>query len=199
MSWVGAGESAAAGAQGGYAHDTTERIDREHAAGHALHAAATKGAKAYITRQLAVNGAGEAVIEYRDPHGRTPLITASRHGRRRCAKLLLGAGAQLEARDVDGYTALCYASACNHPAVVSLLLAAGAQIESANNKGWTSLMNAAYHGASEVVRLLLDAGANTEHRDGNGMTALDLATYRTNAKVVAMINEHALIKRGRVV
>jgi ankyrin repeat protein len=170
--------------QNGYTHTQAHKME-----GSVLCEAAERGDEAGVREQLA-RGAGPAVIEFRGNDGMTPLMTASRHGRERCAELLLEAGAELEAMDWDGWTSLCYASYWNRPAVVSLLLAAGAQVDSATDIGWTPLRNAAYHGHSEVVRLLLDAGANRELRDNHHRTALDLATQYNKAEVVAILNEH---------
>jgi ankyrin repeat protein len=158
--------------------------------GKALFIAAVRGDDVGMREQLAL-GCGEAVIEFKDICGRTPLIAASTTNvRERCVELLLDAGAQLEARDRDGWTALYCASRYNHPAVVSILLAAGARVDSATDNGTTPLMIAAINGHSDVARLLLDAGANREHRDNYGRTALDLATLCNKAEVVAIINEH---------
>jgi ankyrin repeat protein len=180
MSWVGAGESAAAGAQGVCARGYAHQIDRESAIGSAFHTAISRGDSAYIIHHLA-NGAGPAVIEFRKTIGRTPLITAAIAGRERCAELLIDAGAQLEAMDDHGETALFGASDTNHPAVVSLLLTAGANVDAFSSSGRTPLMAAADAGCPEVVELLLAAGAGTNHKDRFGMTALDLATVHTRA------------------
>jgi ankyrin repeat protein len=177
MSWVGAGEPAAAGVHGGYVHDNTQPID---AIGGAFHTAIYRGDSAYIAHQLA-EGAGPAVIEFRRILDRTPLITAAIAGRERCAELLINAGAQLEARNDYGQTALFCASDTNHPGVVSLLLTAGAAVDAFSYNKRTPLMAAADSGCLEVVELLLDAGANRELRDKHGTTALDLATVHTRA------------------
>jgi ankyrin repeat protein len=50
-----------------------------------------------------------------------------------------------------------------------------------------------------MVRLLLDAGADREHRSADGRTALDLAAQYNKADVVAILDENALLDRGRIV
>jgi ankyrin repeat protein len=198
MSWVGAGEPAAAGAQGGYAHGDQQRLAHEREAGRALHAAVARGDGAYVAHQLA-KGAGPAVIEFRGGYGVTPLGVASSLGHARCAQLLIDAGANLEAMNVYGETALFCASESSDPAVASLLLAAGAKVDSVNCVNKTPLIWAAFCGSSKIVKLLLGAGSDKEHRDRHGMTALDYATVYNKPEVATIINEYPLIVRAEAV
>lgn len=141
-----------------------------------------------------VNEVKEAVaqghsLDTRDGLGRTPLVLAVVHGRRRCVDVLLEGGADPEACSGHGTRPLAYAAFRGDARLCALLLAKGADPNQAAADGWTALHVAARQGASDVVQLLLTGGANRDAATGTGRTALVVATAFGELRAVrALLN-----------
>ena len=85
----------------------------------------------------------------------------AQEGRRKCARLLVRAGAKLEARTATGATALFIAARQDHADLVSLLLKAGAAADAAlPSTGATPLMIGAHLGHAGVCEALLMVGCD---------------------------------------
>lgn len=74
------------------------------------------------------------------------LMSASKNGRHKVAKLLLERGAEVDLQDSNGWTSLMYASKQGHYEVANLLLQRSAQVDLCNVNGRSSLMHASYEG-----------------------------------------------------
>ncbi|GLC38078.1 hypothetical protein PLESTF_000313000 [Pleodorina starrii] len=101
--------------------------------------------------------ARDAVLEYKDKSGRTPLLVAASKNHYQVLQQLIRLGADLSyinpCRDSPG-GALHEAAARRHEAAVELLLAAGANPFAANAAGRTALDEAVLSGHSGVVRAI---------------------------------------------
>ena len=129
-----------------------------------------------------------------DADGVTPLMLASRLGRREIVAQLLAAGAAVDAADERGYTALfhaCYDPDADrgHPEVVEVLIEAGADKEAQIGFGVRPLMYAAGNGEAGVVQALLRAGADPLARNEVGRTALMMVKDRDYVDVINILHE----------
>ena len=115
-------------------------------------------------------------LDARDGLGRTPLVVAVVHGRKRCVDVLLDGGADPETPSGHRSRPLAYAAFRGDAALCARLLGAGADPNKKAADGWTALHVAARQGAADVVRLLLARGASRDARTGTGRTALVVAT-----------------------
>ena len=93
-------------------------------------------------------------VDYRTPHGKTPLYEAATEGHARCVHLLLAANAAVDLAHSSGTTPLMSAVYHGHAVVVEVLLHANASLECADNSGKTALDIAKARGQVECARLL---------------------------------------------
>ncbi|KAF5576273.1 ankyrin protein [Fusarium pseudocircinatum] len=171
------------------------------------------GSDSYVKSPMsfAASGGYEAIIglllEFGgDPcvGGATPLLLASRHGRKGTAKLLIDTGrVQIDLPDDMGRTPLSYMARWGHETLVRLLLDQGAELESRSNnhdvfgrkcsEGRTPLSFASEHGHPSVVELLLQRGAivdsrtECDNRERSGMTPLSYAARNGHLDVIRML------------
>ncbi len=153
------------------------------AEGSPLVSAILKGADEGTIRQL---GSEPGAQEFRDEHGRTPLMVASYINMKSRQKLmemdvkrsvmvraLLSCGANVQDRDKDGWTALMWAAWSGLPKVTEDLLSHDSGVNDADRMGNTPLIIAAQRGNSQVVRMLLQWKADPSRKNASGRTALD--------------------------
>lgn len=130
--------------------------------------------------------------------GRTPLMSAARHGQHEILERLLAAGAAPNTRARNGTTALMEAAEMGHIPAVLLLLEVGADPNlgrtwsgiPAPARTFTALMAAAQQDHATVARALLGAGADPNADTAMGDTALLLAAQSGNQDMVRLLVEH---------
>jgi ankyrin len=115
------------------------------------------------------------------PGGMTPLLYASRDGRKETVRMLLDAGADVNLRDANDITPLLAAITNNHPDVARYLIERGADIKAVDWYGRTPLWaavetrnmdkdNASFENGIdrgpflELIQVLLDRGADPNAR-----------------------------------
>jgi len=98
-------------------------------------------------------------VDVRDPHGRTPLWYASRHGYTSIAGMLIKRGADVNFCTDDGVSCISAAVTGEHINVVRLLLDSHADVNKVADDGRTSLKIAIEIGSTVLVNLLLEYGA----------------------------------------
>jgi len=125
--------------------------------------------KAFISHGVNVNISGD--------DGITPLMAASRLGRRDIIEILLQAGADVAAYDSEGKTALHYGvlSRLQDADLVKFLISKGADVEAKDNKGVTPLILCALERRPQILKVLLDADSPVNAADHDGNTALHAA------------------------
>ena len=117
--------------------------------------------------------------QVKDGGGLTPLIYAAREGCLECARILVGAGANVNQATKYGWTALLTATQNRHYQVAAYLMEKGAKPNLANKGGWTPLYLATDNRNIEAgdypvrkpdmdhldfIKVLLDKGANVNAR-----------------------------------
>jgi cytohesin len=124
-----------------------------------------------------------------DPHGETPMMTASWYNHEDMVRLLLAAGADPNRRDQSSLTALHLAARTDNAALVQLLLDAGANPNVVSESLYeTPMHEAAMRSVPAVIAVLATAHAALEVRDHEGMTPLHVAAAIGNgANVVALL------------
>ena len=128
-----------------------------------------------------------AVIDFRDPGGKTRLSRAVKRGEIEVARLLLKHGADVNARDVADRTPLFQAALEGHVECAQMLLERGAVIDSRDEEGRTPLGRAVERGNIEVARLLLKNGADVNARDNYGKTP---SQYTTEQDILEVLSEY---------
>lgn len=126
--------------------------------------------------------------------GVTPLLYASRLGRKEIVEQLIKAGAN--PRIVDWTmksTVLHKAGYTGQPQIIPQLIEAGAEIDAQGAyNGYTALHDATWHGHSEAAKMLIENGAKTNLKGLDGNTPLDLAKkygYTDIQKLLESVNE----------
>ena len=135
-----------------------------------LHAAAHRGDLRQLETLLQ---AGNATVDLRDGHRRTPLHVATFARQREAMRLLVQAGAQTSALDADRYDAVTIAAVANDEESLQLLLRLGASARLVTSRyDGTALIAAAHLGHAGVVRQLIAAGAPLDHVNNLQWTAV---------------------------
>jgi uncharacterized protein len=119
----------------------------------------------------------------------TPLLFASRYGKKAEIDLLLKSGASLSTSNGEGNSVLhdlVYSqSADNLPYIIQL----SGDLNIKNKAGLTPLHLAVQRNASEkIIKILMDAGADPKIKDSKGESALDLAKTLANPEVLKALN-----------
>lgn len=119
-------------------------------------------------------------------HGNSAIMKASREGKIKIVKELIGMGANLDMKNIDGNTALWNACFASSYECFYALVEAGIDIDSQNVNGVTSLMYCASAGKEDFVELLLKHNANAHIINLDGFKAIDLAV---TPKIYKMLKE----------
>jgi ankyrin repeat protein len=134
-----------------------------------LHAAAHRGELAQVKKLLA----GGALVDARDPYGRTALHVATFARQREVIRALAQAGANLGLLENDRYDAVTIASVADDEPTLRLLLEMGASAKLTTSRyDGTALIAAAHLGHDGVVRQLIAAGAPLDHVNNLHWTAV---------------------------
>jgi ankyrin repeat protein len=134
-----------------------------------LHAAAHRGELAQVRKLLA----GGALVDTRDPYGRTALHVATFARQREVIRALAQAGANLGLLENDRYDAVTIASVADDEPTLRLLLEMGASAKLTTSRyDGTALIAAAHLGHDGVVRQLIAAGAPLDHVNNLHWTAV---------------------------
>lgn len=105
--------------------------------------------------------------------GITPLMLASKGGRKAAVEALFNAGANVNIQDSNGDTALHYAVGDGREEIVGFLLSKGAEVNARNRlEGDTPLMVALDVCRPSLVRLLLQNGAEMTAPNNAGTTPM---------------------------
>jgi len=105
----------------------------------------------------------------------TPLMRATKLGRRDIVDELISLGVDLQALNADGCNALWLACYNGGHEVIERLIAAGIDIDVQNGNGASCLMYVSSNSKPDLVKLLLEKGANPKLKNFDDSTALDLA------------------------
>jgi ankyrin repeat protein len=132
-------------------------------------------------------------IDARDAEGATPLMLASRDGKKDIVKFLLSKGADMNLSMPGGETALGLAAYYGEREVCELLINSGANLEKPAHGGMydrTPLLIAVSRQQTDVAKLLISKGANVNVQDKSGMvpdTALAMAAFTRQKELVRML------------
>ena len=167
-------------------------------------------------RMLVTSGAD---IDYRGPHGETPLLKSLLCDDRRICRLLLDAGADVNIATLNGYGPLSLSCLQNNFEHVRMLLGKNASVRERTREGWTPLLFAAtnssiffdnseseffgkmselmykythYHpdfNPVRIVKLLLEYGADPMESTIFGTTPLMVASGMANHQILRMFLE----------
>lgn len=143
---------------------------------------------------LAALAADPAAANARSGDGFTALGLAVFFGRRECAALLLGAGADVDAAAANPMRVAPIHSACARSdeaqacALAHQLLAFGADPNARQQAGWTPLHAAAHRNQARLIRLLRQAGADASLANDAGVDAVALATTEGHHAALAALN-----------
>jgi len=134
-----------------------------------LFAAAYQGDLAKAKKLLAAG----AIVNARDPYGRTAVHIATHARQRELIRTLAQAGAELELLENDRYDAVTIASVADDEDTLRVLLGLGASAKLTTSRyDGTALIAAAHLGHDGVVRQLIAAGAPLDHVNNLHWTAL---------------------------
>ncbi|XAR65967.1 hypothetical protein NMG60_11011990 [Bertholletia excelsa] len=154
-------------------------------------------------------------LDCRDKEDRTALHLAASKGHERCARILVGAGADVNAASRDGRTALYRAAANGDRRMVEVLMELGADpsvgpmdrgrsaVDIARDKGHNLLqkevveilergeavLDAARRGDLRQLEALLEQDASVDFHDQYGLTALHVAAIKGHKDAVMMLAE----------
>lgn len=149
-----------------------------------LHRGARTGDVALIHECLAA----AVPVDSPDSEGLTPLMVATRHGKRAAIATLLEAGADPYRTSPSGMTPLLLAA--NNPVAMLPYATIGADLNHVGEqRGLCPLIYAARHGFDETVQFLISAGTDLNCQDRNGLTALDHAEANGHRKIVRLLHE----------
>jgi uncharacterized protein len=150
------------------AHAQVPPTDMEAARYTGLHAAAHAG----HASQIASLASNKALLNSRDPHGRTPLHVATFAKHASAIRALVTAGADTGLLDNDRYDAVTIASVADDEVSLRELLSLGASAQLITSRyDGTALIAAAHLGHDGVVRQLIAAGAPLDHVNNLHWTA----------------------------
>lgn len=143
-----------------------------------------------IIEELLQNGAN---INYREYHGRSPLMYAILYKEKKVARILIDNGADLNFRDHFGEPALNLAFGRGVTDLVEFLIQRGADLNvryfNRNGFGPTILMKAIIRGKNDVVKLLLEHNADIYVKNNRGLDAIDLAHKVKNQEAIRFLLE----------
>ncbi|MDO9325064.1 MAG: ankyrin repeat domain-containing protein [Methanoregula sp.] len=169
-------------------------------------------------RGLVSNGAN---VNFRGPHGETPLLKSLMCDDHRICKYLLESGSGVNIPTANGYSPLAFACLQNNFEYVRMLLKHKADINQKTHDGWTPLLIAStnssvffenqehdfYRSLTEImykyahyhpdynplhiINMLLNAGANPTDSNMFGMTPLMAASSMANYRIAGTILEYS--------
>jgi len=163
-----------------------------------IHSAALQNQTSLARSLLSAN---PALLNVKDPDGRTPLHVAASSGALDVTRYLLDQKAEVNAKDSMGWSALMIAVSAGHESVVQELVGSGADVKAANDKGITSLHYAASKGRVSVGKLLIERGADINAKDRANQHPLHrAATTNSSAFVTLLLHppEHLGLPKTRL-
>ncbi|MBT1072108.1 ankyrin repeat domain-containing protein [Pelotalea chapellei] len=128
-------------------------------------------------------------VNAKNRYGHTPLIAASKEGRKDFVQDLLHRGADLTSTSDKGKTALHYAAANGHTEIACMLIESGADVDARDSEGHTPLMLAAIYGCNKTVQALLDGGASPLIKTNGGTIASQYAENNSHPLAVALLRK----------
>ena len=144
------------------------------ATGERLIEAIIEGDSSKVKQLATVN----AVVNYKNHYGMTPLHFAASRGRVSIAKLLIERGADINAVDKDGETPLRTAVDDKHKEVADLLIAKGAHM---------TIHIAAALGRTNDLKAMILRGDSIDARDSHLLTPLHVASENCQLEIVKIL------------
>ncbi|MGE5243406.1 MAG: ankyrin repeat domain-containing protein [Betaproteobacteria bacterium] len=134
-----------------------------------------------LERAKGMLAADPALVDARDAHGRSAILTAVYHRQREMANLIVARGATLDLFEA--------AAAGEVERVERLVAGAPESVNAFSADGWTPLHLAAFFGRGKVAELLLEHGADVaaRSRNANGNTPLHAALAGNQAFVAGLL------------
>lgn len=138
----------------------------------------------------------KADVNWADPDGNTPLMSAASAGNDDVVQLLLKTGANPNAEDVDGHTAYWHALECNNGSTAQLLAQVTQDTGDAerpwrkNKEGKSReqcMLDAARGGDGEFVAQLLAEGVPVDVAESDGNTALHHAAENDDVVMIEIL------------
>nr|XP_054759633.1 ankyrin repeat domain-containing protein 17-like [Lytechinus pictus] len=162
--------------------------------GAAIHDAVAKG-KIHLAKFILDAVEGQAVVNSRDSHGKTPLIRAMKiddgQTRLKVVQLLLQHGANVNHRDNMGRTALSYAAEFQYKDVIKILVKNNVDPNIVDNNGNTPLIYCSMVGNATGILILTRSfrrlGLDVDKLNGEGMSALMLAAKIGDMECVKLL------------
>jgi ankyrin repeat protein len=127
------------------------------------------------------------IMNAKDEHYVTVLMSAARGGFADICGLLIEKGADVNARDESGDTALIYAASKGYAGICTLLIERGADANAKDNGGWTALHWAASRGYTGICKLLAGSGAGAGCRNNDNKTAAEVAALHSHGETAAYL------------
>ena len=155
------------------------RVLDETSANEAWFSAVQSGSLESVKKQLAQG----ALVNARDPGGRSALAIASQQGNAPLARMLLKAGAKVDGLGED-LPPLSAAVIRGHTDVVKLLVRAGVDVDATAANGHAPLVDAVRLNRMEIVSLLLQANASKRSVDRMGDNVLLIAVDENNPSML---------------
>ena len=132
--------------------------------------------------------------DYRDDHGRTPLVVACCEGHTALLDMLLDAGVDIDQTDSKGWTPLHHCASLGYHGLACRLVERGASVCPITiGDNTTPLHLASMNGHANIVELMLgkdrplERQASADEVDFAGMTPLHMASWRGHAPVVRVL------------
>ena len=122
----------------------------------------------------------DAVVNWKDTEGRTPIHLASAGGHTKIVEILLSFRGDLTVIDTQGRDCLHHAASQGSIEIVNWLLKKGFDPNYADRDGWTSLHWAAKNGSVNTIEVLEAAGARSTIEAIEGWTPNSVFIFHHN-------------------